>query len=192
MDRPTVINYIISKHNLEKYLEIGIEGDAGNWRAIEAPFKYSIDITRNPYAMQMVSSDTFFYQLNHNFDFIFIDGDHHSSQVDKDIQNALKFISEDGFILCHDTCPHEEGMQIVPREQAGWCGDVWKSILRLRKSSYIYVQTLASDFGLTIIRKNKTMPKFELDIPETWESYVKYRNDFLNIMDWEEFKKGLE
>jgi len=192
MDRPTVINYIISKHNLEKYLEIGIEGDAGNWRAIEAPFKYSIDITRNPSAMQMVSSDTFFYQLNHNFDFIFIDGDHHSSQVDKDIQNALKFISEDGFILCHDTCPHEEGMQIVPREQAGWCGDVWKSILRLRKSSYIYVQTLASDFGLTIIRKNKTMPKFELDIPETWESYVKYRNDFLNIMDWEEFKKGLE
>jgi hypothetical protein len=192
MDRPTVINYIISKHNLEKYLEIGIEGDAGNWRAIEAPFKYSIDITRNPYAMQMVSSDTFFYQLNHNFDFIFIDGDHHSNQVDKDIQNALKFISEDGFILCHDTCPHEEGMQIVPREQAGWCGDVWKSILRLRKSSYIYVQTLASDFGLTIIRKNKTMPKFELDIPETWESYVKYRNDFLNIMDWEEFKKGLE
>jgi len=192
MDRPTVINYIISKHNLEKYLEIGIEGDAGNWRAIEAPFKYSIDITRNPYAMQMVSSDTFFYQLNHNFDFIFIDGDHHSNQVDKDIQNALKFISEDGFILCHDTCPHEEGMQIVPREQAGWCGDVWKSILRLRKSSYIYVQTLASDFGLTIIRKNKTMPEFELDIPETWESYVKYRNDFLNIMDWEEFKKGLE
>jgi len=192
MDRPTVINYIISKHNLEKYLEIGIEGDAGNWRAIEAPFKYSIDITRNPYAMQMVSSDTFFYQLNHNFDFIFIDGDHHSNQVDKDIQNALKFISEDGFILCHDTCPHEEGMQIVPREQAGWCGDVWKSILRLRKSSYIYVQTLASDFGLTIIRKNKTMPKFELEIPETWESYVKYRNDFLNIMDWEEFKKGLE
>jgi hypothetical protein len=192
MDRPTVINYIISKHNLEKYLEIGIEGDAGNWRAIEAPFKYSIDITRNPYAMHMVSSDTFFYQLNHNFDFIFIDGDHHSNQVDKDIQNALKFISEDGFILCHDTCPHEEGMQIVPREQAGWCGDVWKSILRLRKSSYIYVQTLASDFGLTIIRKNKTMPKFELEIPETWESYVKYRNDFLNIMDWEEFKKGLE
>lgn len=192
MDRPTVINYIISKHNLEKYLEIGIEGDAGNWRAIEAPFKYSIDITRNPYAMQMVSSDTFFYQLNHSFDFIFIDGDHHSNQVDKDIQNALKFISEDGFILCHDTCPHEEGMQIVPREQAGWCGDVWKSILRLRKSSNIYVQTLASDFGLTIIRKNKTMPKFELDIPETWESYVKYRKDFLNIMDWEEFKKGLE
>jgi len=39
MDRPTVINHIISKHNLEKYLEIGIEGDAGNFRAIKAPFK---------------------------------------------------------------------------------------------------------------------------------------------------------
>ncbi len=192
MDRPTVINYVISKHNLQKYLEIGIEGDAGNWRAIEAPFKYSIDITRNPYAMQMVSSDTFFYQLNHTFDFIFIDGDHHSNQVDRDIQNSLNFISDDGFILCHDTCPHEEGMQIVPREQAGWCGDVWKSILRLRKSTDIYVQTLESDFGLTMIRKNKTMPKFELDIEETWENYVKYRNNFLNIMDWESFKKGLD
>jgi hypothetical protein len=192
MDRPTVINYVISKHNLQKYLEIGIEGDAGNWRAIEAPFKYSIDITRNPYAMQMVSSDTFFYQLNHTFDFIFIDGDHHSNQVDRDIQNSLNFISDDGFILCHDTCPHEEGMQIVPREQAGWCGDVWKSILRLRKSSDIYVQTLESDFGLTIIRKNKTMPKFELDIEETWENYVKCRNNFLNIKDWESFKKGLD
>ena len=192
MDRPTVINHIISTHNLEKYLEIGIEGDAGNWRAINAPFKYSIDITRNPYAMQMVSSDTFFYQLNHTFDFIFIDGDHHSSQVDRDIENSLKFVSDNGFILCHDTCPHEEGMQIVPREQAGWCGDVWKSILRLRSKTNIYVQTLESDFGLTVIRKNKTMPRFDLDLEETWENYVKHRDEFMNIMEWEEFKEGLK
>ena len=192
MDRPTVINHIISKHNLEKYLEIGIEGDAGNFRAIEAPFKYSIDITKNPYVMQMVSSDTFFFQLNHIYDFIFVDGDHHSNQVDKDIANAIKFTSENGFILCHDTCPHEEGMQIVPRQQAGWCGDVWKSILRLRKNTDIYVQTLNSDFGLTIIRKNKTMPRFDLNIDETWENYVKYRDQFLNILSWEDYLKGFE
>jgi hypothetical protein len=83
-------------------------------------------------------------------------------------------------------------MQIVPREQAGWCGDVWKSILRLRSKTNIYVQTLDSDFGLTIIRKNKTMPRFILDIDETWENYLKHGYEFLNILDWESFKEGLK
>ena len=42
------------------------------------------------------------------FDVIFIDGLHLADQVEKDIDNALKFIKEDGFIILHDVNPPTE------------------------------------------------------------------------------------
>ena len=191
MDRTRLLNYISDTFNLSSYLEIGIEGDAGNFRSIKTPFKHSIDITPTPYVMQVISSDDYFRQLDRKFDLMFIDGDHYSGQVLKDIHNALNFISDDGYILCHDTMPYTEVMQIVPRETDGWCGDVWKAILRLRQSSDVYVQTLNADFGLTIIRKNKTMPKYTDPISETWIDYTLHREKFMNVLPEREFMAGL-
>lgn len=191
MNRTALINYIIKTYGLKKYLEFGISADAQNWKAIEAPFKYSFDIEHNPEAMQIVSSDQFFSQLNHDFDFIFIDGDHHADQAYKDILNALEHLSVEGFILCHDTCPHEEFLQRIPREQEAWTGDVWKAILRLRKTSNVYVQTLNADFGLTIVKKNKFLPLYDKEFDETWENYLLHRNDFMNIKSEQEFAAGL-
>ena len=191
VNRTLLINYIIEKFNLNKYLEFGVSATADNWKSIKAPFKYSFDIEYNPEAMQIVSSDVFFSQLNHDFDFIFIDGDHNAEQAYKDINNAIEHLSENGFILVHDTCPHEEFLQKIPREQDAWTGDVWKAILRFRENNVFYVQTLDSDFGLTIIKKNKTMMPYIRQLDYSWENYLKYRDEFLNIKTKEDFINGL-
>ena len=42
------------------------------------------------------------------FDLIFIDGLHLANQVQKDIENSLKFIKDEGFIVLHDCNPPSE------------------------------------------------------------------------------------
>lgn len=86
-----------------------------------------------------MTSDEFF--KNHapalkKYDIIFVDGMHETAQVDKDIENSLKFLNKGGCIIIHDCNPQDEVAQIVPRiRQFQWNGDVWKSIVKYRKSN---------------------------------------------------------
>jgi len=93
---------------------------------------------------------------NKKIDIAFIDGLHHYKQVLKDILNCLNYLSDKGVIIIHDCNPTSQKMQIVPRIQEEWTGDVWKSIVNLRsfrKDLNIFV--INSDYGTGIIRKGE-------------------------------------
>jgi adenosylhomocysteine nucleosidase len=90
-----LINNYLSKKENKKYLEIGV-WFGGTFSQIKADVKDSVDPdgTKNP--KFPVTSDEFFQnhapKLNYKYDVIFIDGLHHTEQVDQDIYNSLKMV----------------------------------------------------------------------------------------------------
>ena len=94
-----IINYLIDQNKYVNYLEIGVN-NAECIRRIKAPHKDGVDPSPGsevggghyPEINYPISSDDFFSLIqNHpeiKYDIIFIDGLHHSDQVDKDIKNS--------------------------------------------------------------------------------------------------------
>ncbi len=118
--RTKVINFLLSLIQSDtNYLEIGVRNPNANFNQIKANKKYSVDpgieFEPNPVDFNMTSDD-FFQKLSQNeilsneikFDVIFIDGLHLAEQVDRDIENALKYLKDDGFIVLHDCNPPSE------------------------------------------------------------------------------------
>jgi len=179
MKRWEIINRYIEKHGYSTYLEIGL--DSGICRdniKVATENKTTVDPsdkTMNP--THLMTSDAFFEQNKETFDVIFIDGLHHGGQVLKDIENSLLVLNEGGTIFCHDMLPNSEATQKVPRIQAIWTGDCWKSWFKLRgtrKDLEMFI--VESDWGVGVIRKGKQKIVKELDMP-------------LEKMDWELFTK---
>ena len=48
------------------------------------------------------SSDNFFYNNSQKFDLIFVDGDHSSEQVKKDLYNSWKILNNGGYLILDD------------------------------------------------------------------------------------------
>ena len=159
MMRYDIINSYIADYGLNSYLEIGYY-DGFCFDKISCNQKLAVD--PNPQLIKethlvVETSDDYFEGLSENvkFDFIFIDGLHHSDQVDKDIQNSLRHLSNGGFVMLHDTNPLDYYAQVIPRETKAWNGDVWKSVVKFRVSNNDYsVYTYNTDNGCTIITNN--------------------------------------
>ena len=88
MNRTDVINGLVKKYNYTSYLEIGVKNPKNNFDAILIEDKDGVDpdwkadpITGGKFS---ITSDTFFDQLDKDkkYDLIFIDGLHHSKQID--------------------------------------------------------------------------------------------------------------
>jgi len=187
--RHELINFLIEKFDLKNYLEIGVD-NGFNFNRIICETKNSVDPAVGKYnhakPTHKMTSDEFFENQAKNyapFDIVFIDGLHHSEQVDKDIENSIKFLTDTGFIILHDCNPLTEEVQIIPREKSGiWNGDVWKSIVKFRNSdSNLGCVVLDTDHGLGIISskiiKNE---KFEYDLD--YKSLEKNRLQYLGII----------
>ncbi len=136
------------------------------------------------------TSDQFFDQNKNNFDIIFIDGLHHYSQVLKDINNSLKILKKNGFILVHDCLPRSLAQQAVPRYRASWNGDVWKAIVELRTKNNLNIFTSQIDFGVAIIQISENKKQLKLDINNfsklKFKDYYYNHKEFMNILDYEE------
>lgn len=98
-----------------------------------------------------------------SFDIIFIDGLHESTQVDRDIQNALKHLNPGGTIVMHDCNPSTEEMTLGGTASGEWTGDVYKSFIDFCYSAKnenefrqrIYdAYVVDTDYGVGIIRKS--------------------------------------
>ena len=98
MYRFDIINHLIEIYGFKNYLEIGVyRGE--NIRKIIAEHKDGVDPGTEgemvPEVNYNMTSDDFFeFIKDHDeikYDIIFIDGLHHSDQVDKDIENSLKY-----------------------------------------------------------------------------------------------------
>jgi hypothetical protein len=102
MKRWDIINHLIKKYNYKTYLEIGLwAGECfGN---IQCANKDNVDPDPRWQAKYQMTADEFFEKhAKQKYDLIFIDGDHSTEQVLKDIDNALKWITDSGTIVIHD------------------------------------------------------------------------------------------
>lgn len=196
IQRYDVINYLIDKYNLNNYLEIGVF-NGENIRKVKASHKDAVDPGAEgivaPEVNYPITSDVFFELIKDcddiKYDIIFIDGLHHSEQVTTDIENSLKHIIDNGFIVLHDCNPISYEAQLVPRETIVWNGDVWKSIIQFRQR-YPKMQScvIDTDFGVGVIKVNdKTIS--DVNIQYNWQQFSENKIQMLNLVSWEEFKK---
>jgi hypothetical protein len=214
--RTEIINFIIGLTSADNYLEIGVRNPENNFNLIESSFKYSVDpgveFTGNPVDFKL-TSDSFFSQLSNNklvkinsnikFDLIFIDGLHLAKQVERDIENSLKYIKDDGFIVLHDCNPptefHQRESYNFQKSPAGilWNGTTWKAFYKYRCKKEIYSICFDTDWGVGVISKRKMLSFNYLEEMENnffeFKELEKNRKKHLNLQPFDKWKKyGIE
>ncbi len=205
--RYDIINYLLYHLNREtSYLEIGVRNPEDNFNKINATKKYSVDpgieYASNPVDFP-VTSDAFFSGVregnflspDQKFDVIFIDGLHLAEQVDRDIENAIEFIKEDGFIVLHDCNPPTEWhareaftYELSPARGA-WNGTTWKAFFKARQREELFSCCVDTDWGVGILSKRKIsceLPKHKNPFYE-FSVFESNRMDALNLMSFEQF-----
>jgi hypothetical protein len=207
--RYDVINFLLSCLNRETiYLEIGVRNPDDNYNRINSAKKYSVDpgieFKENPVDFK-VTSDVFFEGLANGkflttdvkFDVIFIDGLHLADQAYRDIENALKFIKNDGFIVMHDCNPpsefhaRESHQFVISPAGQQWNGTTWKAFLKARYRTDISSCCIDTDWGVGIISKEMNMGKSPSIQNPFYEFSVlkENRTELLNLLSFETFKK---
>ena len=137
--RYDLLNYLVRTHRYTSYLEIGVRDPSDNFNRIQVDNKEAVDpAPRGPIA-HVMTSDDFFAMLDAGrpaarFDLVFIDGLHLAAQVERDVENSLRYLSEGGTLVLHDCNPPNEQAQTEDFDgtQKVWTGTVWKAWAKLR------------------------------------------------------------
>ena len=184
MKHTDIINKIIEKNNFKSYLEIGV-GDGESFKKINCELKESCDPYNDEkdgmYNKDLITyhmtSDEMFKNMDTNkkYDVIFIDGLHIGNQVLKDLWNSLNHITENGYVLIHDSVPLYAGMCSTERCNGEWVGTVYKIYpILLKEDINFYI--LNDDFGIGVVRGNQ---KFKsINVPQ--ESDMSFKEVFYN------------
>lgn len=170
--RIDIMNFLIRKFDYKSYLEIGLRHPHECHDHIDVATKHSVDPgyeTENNTAKYKMTSDEFFRLLEDDqldvgkeakWDLIFIDGLHKSHQVEKDVHNSLRHLSEGGTIVLHDCNPptehHARCAYYDFDTPAGgyWNGTVWKAVYRIRCTQQnLDVCVVNRDWGCAVIRR---------------------------------------
>ena len=197
-----LINHLIKNYDFLNYLEIGVN-DGVCIRKINAPHKDGVDPSPGsevggmdvPEINYPITSDEFFnFIKGHDikYDVIFIDGLHHSDQVDKDIKNSLNHLVPNGFIILHDCNPPEFVNQVVPRISGTWNGDVWKSVVKLRCTKpNLEIKVVDTDWGVGVVKQGQQeiYDKVSLEECLEWSYFDSHREELLNIIPVDNFYK---
>lgn len=184
MNRLKVITTLMKQKKLKNYLEIGVHNGHILFR-IKSHFKIAIDpkfafdtirkigkIIINPYNIfnqyfEKTSDDFFANDAQKiigqtKINIALIDGMHQYDFALRDIENTLKYLSNDGVIVIHDCNPQTKNASgtwdewQARNEEGFWNGDVWKAIVHLRSTrNDIDVFVLDCDHGLGIVTKTK-------------------------------------
>lgn len=177
MNHTQLLNHLISKHNLKSYLEIGVRTTEQNFDKIRCEGKIGVDpaYTGTDARIWKYTSDEFFEKVQPKYfpkiDLIFIDGLHHSDQVQRDFSNSLRCLTDDGFIVIHDCLPEERITTCVPRgSQKIWHGDVYKFTMNLQSYDGIDFLTYDFDCGCCVVWKDSSKKGTET-VDTSWENY---------------------
>lgn len=158
INRIALINSAIKKVLNQKgdcnYLEIGCDNNIV-FNSIILPEKNKIGVDPKQGGNHRMTSDEFFNQNNINFDVIFIDGLHHYDQCQNDVINSLKFLNINGYIFIHDLLPLNWKMELVPRIQGNWSGDVWKVGYELSQIKDLDFKIANIDSGVGYLKKKR-------------------------------------
>jgi hypothetical protein len=200
MKRYDIINRFIREREYKDYLEIGVfTGEC--IREIVVDNKTAVDpgaegVVDKEVTDQMTSDD-FFKSIKESgklYDIIFIDGLHHSNQVDIDIENSLLHLRDNGVIILHDCNPGEELYTLVPRVSSIWHGDVYKSVLRFRSKSLHSFYTIDTDCGCGVILKDYKEDT-QNDVEEykkamsSWSYFFENKTKLLNLISVQQFNE---
>jgi hypothetical protein len=130
------------------------------------------------YKVIKLTSDDYFSKIKEDrtWDIVFIDGLHESSQVERDIQNSLKHLSEGGTIVLHDMLPPTLE-HTTTGKHGNWNGDCYKALLKFvneDKFGRYTVRIVDTDWGCGIIQKST------IALERMWkdDEYNKAINDF--------------
>lgn len=222
MNRLEIIQTLMQKKNLKNYLEIGVFNGHIFFR-IRSNFKLAVDpefrfdnwriwgkTLINPYNLYnqyfSKTSDAFFNEdaqraiNNKKIDIALIDGMHEYDYALRDVENTLKYLSDDGVIIMHDCNPLSKNAASSFKEWEErkfadtWNGDVWKVILHMQSlRNDVHAFTLDCDHGLGIITKGK--PERQLNFSEeqiralSYEDFNKNRKEWLNLKPAEYFRE---
>ena len=171
----SAVRKILDKKKDCKYLEIGCD-DNFVFNSIILPDENKIGVDPRQGGNHRMTSDEFFSQNKKNFDVIFIDGLHHYEQCQKDVINSLKFLNLNGYIFIHDLLPLNWKMELVPRIQGHWNGDVWKVGYELSLLKNLEFKIANIDSGIGYLKKTSDIKYIKL--PELLNKRFK---DYLNI-----------
>jgi hypothetical protein len=188
MKRTDIINHLIKKNNYKRYLEIGVRDPESNLNLIDIEHKDGVDPAGR--CNYPVTSDDFFEQLDKNvtYDIIFIDGLHLDYQVEKDITNSLKHLSEGGTIVMHDCSPIKEEHQVEEYVVGTtWNGTTWKAYVKFRMTDEnLTMFVVDTDHGVGVITKGKQTLYPKSDILD-FKLLDKNRKEILNLITPEQF-----
>lgn len=224
----TFLNQIIAQKGYKSYLEIGVDDPKNTFNHIQCERKTGVDpyedstqchawneINRNALINQIdaaatfhcLTSDDFFKMLDKKkgkkptFDLIYVDGLHIEAQVDKDIENALRFVSPHGMIVLDDVPPANEYEEKTPPDPGQpWRGTVWRSFAKLRMHeswttgfNQHGLYTIKSIFKSIILPYRQQTPAFSTtDFPNpvlSFEFLKAYEDELLNNISQDEFFK---
>lgn len=206
--RTDIINYLLNFFEKPIYLEIGVRNPDHNFNLINCETKYSVDpgveFGSNPVDFKM-TSDIFFHQLKNNhilsnsikFDVIFIDGLHLADQVERDISNSLKHLSNNGFIVLHDCNPptefhaSETYEYMLSPSQGAWNGTTWKAFAKYRKDVNVNSCCIDTDWGIGVISKGVKLANVSKVDNPYFEYFIlsENRKEVLGLVDFETFCK---
>ena len=159
MDRPNIVQSLLSLSEAPAYLEVGVNHGI-TFNAISARRKVAVDprfnfqmadakaMPNNKKAVyHEVTSDAYFADLKgpkDRFDVIFLDGLHTFDQTLRDLINALECLKPGGAIVIDDVMPSSyaaslptmkmlfEFREACGIEEHSWMGDVYKLIFFIR------------------------------------------------------------
>ncbi len=128
------------------------------------------------------------------FDLVFVDGLHHFEQSLRDILNAEQLCHRGSVIMVHDCLPIDAVTSERERHSIVWSGDVWKSILALKRHRPdLCMRTVdAEPTGLGLLSGFGAKPAMPPDwledsiaklMPLTYDDLISMdKNDALNVV----------
>jgi hypothetical protein len=190
MERWDFINNIIERKGFTKYLEIGTY-HYESYDHINCQSKTGVDSDPLPIGSRNImkmTSDDFFAMNTNKFQTVFIDGNHLSEQVARDIVNSYNCLEIGGFLVLHDCLPLNEAH--ASREWHGQpcSGDVYKAIVWFKDNfPNILCKVLNFVHGIGIIHKTDAAPianNYELssytDLDYKWLTQNMHRLDVVD------------
>ncbi|GEM_PF-843404 len=217
INRTTVIQNIINKMGYKNYVEIGVERGI-NFFQIRCKNKFAVDIkfkipggfeNSESEKFYEIPSDEFFAKppdeiVKNGIDIVLIDGGHTYKQSLKDLINSLKYLNQNGIIILHDCLPTSESCAAPTWEEAtkytdfqgAWSGEVYKTIINIRRKENIFCAVLDCDHGVGIVKKGIQENKIQMTDEEienlTFQDLMKNKEELLNLKPKEWFWKFLE
>ncbi len=183
--RSWIVSTLAWKLKARYYLEIGAHANEC-FNAIAVENKIGIEPTPRG-GNWRGTSDEFFWRIPSNtaFDLVFVDGDHRTAQVWRDVKNALAHTLSCGAIVMHDCLPErEEQQRDEPVEGQAWLGGAWKVLAWAHSLPDVDCAVVDTDWGCGVLlaRENSRRAEEVNPLALEWKDYQRWCNEAFKVI----------